>query len=243
MPGTAADVFELALDHVGEDYVLGARAPMANAKWRGPWDCAEFASWCLFQATGVLFGVKPRNDPVKADAFTGFWADQARDANAVVAVELAARTRGAFLVRLPAPGRIGHIVISDGKGGTCEAHSSATGVIQGKLAGRRWDMGVIVPRVPALSSPDLPPIEVTVQTLRVTSPMMAGPIVREVQRALTKANFATGRADGVYGPQTAHAVRLFQAARGLVADGEVGPATFKALGIKVPEFAKKTISL
>ena len=243
MPGTAADVFELALDHLHEDYVLGARAPMANAKWRGPWDCAEFASWCLFQATGVLFGVKPRHDPIAADAFTGFWADQAREAKAVVPVELAARTRGAFLVRLPAPGRIGHIVISDGKGGTCEAHSSARGVIQGTLAGRRWDIGVIVPGVPALSSPDLPPIEVAVQTLRVTSPMMAGPIIKEVQRALAKAKFPVGRPDGVYGPQTAHAVRLFQAARGLVADGEVGPATFKALGIKVPEFAKKTISL
>ena len=41
------------------------------------------------------------------------------------------------------------------------------------------------------------------------------------------------RADGIYGPQTAHAVQQFQNAKGLVADGEVGPATFKALKIQV----------
>ena len=105
MPGTATDVFDLAIKHLGEPYVLGARAPMGNSKWRGPWDCAEFASWCLFQGTGVLFGVMPRNNPVAADAFTGFWADQAREA----ARRRAHRNRGTYRRRLPGaqagPGR------------------------------------------------------------------------------------------------------------------------------------------
>ncbi|HEV7715517.1 MAG TPA: peptidoglycan-binding domain-containing protein, partial [Steroidobacteraceae bacterium] len=230
----------LAIKHVDEPYVLGARAPMANPKWKGPWDCAEFASWCLYQATGVLFGVMPRNNPVTADAFSGFWADQAREANAVVPIEVAARTVGAFVVRKPAVGKIGHIVISDGRGGTIEAHSSKRGVIRSTLAERRWDLGVIVPNVVAHSAPDLPPIEVTVRTLRVQTPLLAAPIVKEVQRALIKRGFAAGSVDGVYGPQTAHAVRLFQLDQDLVADGEVGPATFKALKIPVPEWAKKT---
>ena len=82
MAGSAVDVYELAIRHEREPYVLGARAPLTNAKWKGPWDCAEFASWCLYQATGVLFGVMPRHNAVSADAFTGFWADQARDADA-----------------------------------------------------------------------------------------------------------------------------------------------------------------
>jgi hypothetical protein len=243
VPGTATDVFKLAIKHAGEPYLLGARAPMSNPQWKGPWDCAEFASWCLFQGTGVLFGVMPRNNPVTADAFTGFWADQARDAGAIVPIDVAARTVGAFLVRKPDGAKIGHIVISDGQGGTIEAHSSKFGVIRSTLANRRWDMGIIIPGVVAHASPDLPPIEVAVNTLRVQTPLISADIVKDVQRALTKLGFSTGRVDGVYGPQTAHAVRLFQVEKELVADGEVGPATFKALKIPVPAFAKKTVQL
>jgi hypothetical protein len=38
-------------------------------------------------------------------------------------------------------------------------------------------------------------------------------------------------ADGVYGPRTRHAVRLFQRAHGLQVDGIVGPQTLAALGL------------
>ena len=51
-----------------------------------------------------------------------------------------------------------------------------------------------------------------------------GAHVRTLQRLLHVA------ADGVFGPQTARAVKRFQRAHGLVADGVVGPATWAALG-------------
>lgn len=229
---TGTDIVALGKKHLGESYILGARAPMANAKWKGPWDCAEFASWCLFQASGVLFGTEPTDDPIRADAFTGFWVDQARAADAAIAVDEAAAIAGAFVVRQPVPGRIGHIVISDGNGGTVEAHSKNTGVITSTLSGRRWDIGVLPPGVTYFRGPD--PVIVAPPPpgiIRVTSPLTRGKIVEKIQKELTKRGFAVGRADGVYGPQTASAVIAFQASKGLVADGEVGPATRKALGI------------
>ena len=229
---TGADVVALARKHLEESYKLGARAPMANSKWKGPWDCAEFASWCLFQASGVLFGTKPTDDPVRADAYTGYWFEQARAANAVIDVDDAAAIVGAFVVRQPVPAKIGHIVISDGIGGTVEANSTKTGVITSTLSGRRWDIGVLVPGVTYFRGPDpviVAPPPATI--LRVTSPLTRGKIVEKIQKELAKRGFASGQADGVYGPQTASAVIAFQAAKGLVADGEVGPATRKALGM------------
>lgn len=55
--------------------------------------------------------------------------------------------RGLAVLRGPGPSGIGHIVLSDGMAGTVEAHSSADGVIQSKLAGRRWDMGILIPEI------------------------------------------------------------------------------------------------
>lgn len=226
---TGDAILRTAVEHVGESYILGARAPMANANWTGPWDCAEFVSWCVFRTTGILYGTEPRTDPVLADAYTGFWSAQSRADNALVSIEVAVGIAGAILLRVPAPQAIGHIAFSDGAGGTVEAFNKKHGVIRSKATGRRWDTGVLVPRVSYFQSEkpvDFSPPELV---LRVTQPLMRGPLVRKVQRALNAAGFFPGKADGVYGPQTAHAVRAFQSTRDLVTDGEVGPATLKAL--------------
>ncbi len=69
----------------------------------------------------------------------------------------------------------------------------------------------------------------TRRTLRVMTPYMRGPDVLTVQEHLNAAGFGPVSEDSVYGPNTANAVRRFQADRGLVADGVVGTQTWGAL--------------
>ena len=63
-------------------------------------------------------------------------------------------------------------------------------------------------------------------TLRLGS---RGSAVVDLQRRLAAAGFSAGAADGIFGSRTDAAVRLFQRARGLKADGVVGPLTWGAL--------------
>jgi peptidoglycan hydrolase-like protein with peptidoglycan-binding domain len=51
-----------------------------------------------------------------------------------------------------------------------------------------------------------------------------------LQRALARLGFASGKADGVYGPATTSALKRFQQSAGLKADGILGPVTLRALG-------------
>lgn len=53
--------------------------------------------------------------------------------------------------------------------------------------------------------------------------------ISEVQFLLSRAGFDTFGIDGMIGPNTTKAVRAYQVARGLVADGYVGPALLDAL--------------
>jgi len=59
-----------------------------------------------------------------------------------------------------------------------------------------------------------------------------GPGVRDLQRRLNAAGYGSLDTDGVFGNATLTAVRLFQAADGLVVDGVVGPNTIAALGAR-----------
>jgi hypothetical protein len=233
------DLIELARRHVGEKYV-NVRVPKNNGRWRGPWDCAEFVSWCVFQSMNVLYGcLDDQADPATADAYTGAWERDAKTKGEMVAIGLAASIEGAIVLRYPPiPGAMGHIALCDGRGGTIEAHSSTRGVVRDKVSGRRWDTGILVPGIQydrnVLPTSVAPPPTVI---YRLVTPRMSGPTVRGIQERLRALGVDPGPVDGEFGPMTYAAVVAFQHLQHLVPDGEVGPSTAGALGITLPSAA------
>jgi hypothetical protein len=230
---TGSSLLTIAAKHIGEKYRLGVIAPKNNPDWKGPWDCAEFCSWVVYRATGKLYGCSTNSDPALADAYTGFWA---RDANTVgnkIEVAKAFITPGAVLLRVPAPNLIGHIVFSDGEGGTIEAHSTRRGVIRSTVQERRWDMGILLPWVQYTEHGVIMPVKPVV-VYRLMDPHMKGEGVKAIQRALRDAGYAPGKIDGDFGPKTTAAAYAFQITKGLTPDGEVGPKTARALKLEWP---------
>lgn len=65
--------------------------------------------------------------------------------------------------------------------------------------------------------------------MRVLKRGARGDDVRRLQQLLQGAGFDPGGVDGAFGPRTDQAVRAFQAAQGLQADGVVGTITWSAL--------------
>lgn len=65
--------------------------------------------------------------------------------------------------------------------------------------------------------------------LTLTDPVLSGDDVGYVQRYIGAAR--CGPADGDYGPRTRDGVRWYQQMRGITADGDVGPITWRHMGV------------
>ncbi|WP_294196405.1 peptidoglycan-binding protein [uncultured Sphingomonas sp.] len=226
------DLVRLALRHQGEKYVLGARVHLANPDWTGPWDCAEFVSWCVFHAYKTLMAVRPPNAQ-RGESYSGWWYEDAVAQDLLLPVKQAIATPGAILIRKPGAFgmKVGHVAIACGDGTTIEARSARDGVLVVKdAAARPWSTGAFVPGV-AYGMNDALPVVLAVPTdlLQLANPYRRGEDVAQVQTALKAAGVHPGAVDGIYGPATADAVAAFQALRGLVVDGVVGAETREAL--------------
>jgi murein L,D-transpeptidase YcbB/YkuD len=225
-------MLDLASTRVGEDYV-NVQVPKDDANWHGPWDCAEFMSWLVYQLSGRLYGCIDDNDPpASADAYTGAWKRDSATLGRRISWEDAAATEGAILLRYPPqPGTMGHIAVSDGNGGTVEARGRAYGVCRASADGRDWDTGVLLPGFtygpPRAGLAVSPPSRLYAIGRRG----MDANVVREIQTALVGAGADPGPVDGIFGPRTGSAVAAFQALKGLVVDGKVGEETARALGV------------
>ena len=228
---TGINIIELALPHIGEEYILGSLVPKNDENYKGAWDCAEFCSWLVYQGSGMLYGcVKNSGNPATADAYTGYYKRDADTIGKTIPVDLAAKTPGAFILRYSGSGVTGHIVASDGSGGTVEAHSHKDGVIKSVVTGRRWDIGILIPWIDYdLSKPDIPVVAPAGIIYRWTTPLMKGKKIMQIQAALKIGT------DGIFGSKTFYAVKQFQNKSGLVPDGEVGNKTLVALGLSTSE--------
>ncbi|NHN38007.1 lytic murein transglycosylase [Pseudomaricurvus alcaniphilus] len=67
-----------------------------------------------------------------------------------------------------------------------------------------------------------------------TQPRLSILQVQELQEKLNQLGFEAGTADGILGPGTRQAIRDFQKAHNMVADGYPGETVFKALNISLP---------
>jgi hypothetical protein len=232
-PKTGAGLLRRAREHIGEEYV-NVLVPKNDKNWKGPWDCAEFVSWLVFQEAGLLYGcIDDDTDPAKADAYTGAWQRDVEKRGNSVSVDEAASTVGGIVLRYPpGPGEMGHIAICDGEGGTVEAKGRRYGVVADTVHGRTWHTGVLIP---GITYSDGTPVKVDPAEI-VYEPGASGmkrEIIFNIQRALVARGFDPGEIDGDYGPNTQAAVADFQRAVGLTVDGAVGPETAEALSISL----------
>lgn len=228
---------ERAKRHIGEKYILGSRAPKDDPNWRGPWDCAEFISWLVYQEAGVLYGCdNNKGEPHKADAYTGYWKRDAENSGIRVSPEKAKGTVGGILLRYPPVAKkgVGHIVLSDGRGGTIEAMGSRYGVKAGKVDGRgTWQAGILLPEITYDGSDESMEVSGPSHLFALNAPNMSSSAVKGIQEALKAKGFDPGEIDGEFGQKMLEAVVAFQEAQGLVVDGEVGEETAELLGINL----------
>jgi Putative peptidoglycan binding domain len=239
------DVIDIGSVKIGQRYILGARAPLDNPNWRGPWDCAEFTSWCAYQAYGLIFGAGRVTKPGRADPYSGFWYDDAMKFGHVLTWQEALKIPGAVLIRRPRKGKIGHVAFAMGDGdSTLEARGAAYGVgIFKGAAGRSWTIGCLLPGVDYSGITSLPtgpkpkPAPLPLGFLWLREPNMMGPQIVALQRALDRNGIDPGPFDGEFGPMTDAAVITFQVLRGIEVDGVVGPVTAGALGLGFPVVA------
>lgn len=236
------DVLDIGATRIGQKYVLGAMVPLDNPSWKGPWDCAEFTSWCAYQAYGMIFGAGGAKRPAKAEPYSGHWFADAKKHGRVIKWKDALNIPGAALIRAPAASKIGHVAFAMGDNDrTLEARGAAYGVgIFGKAHTRSWSIGCLLPGVdydgkePASGGLEFKPEPLPDGFLWLRIPNFKGTHIVALQKALLAKGINPGPVDGELGPMSNAAIVSFQIMNGLEVDGVVGPYTAAALGLSFP---------
>ena len=129
-------------------------------------------------------------------------------------------------------GKRGHIGLYIGDGWVIEASGTINGVIKSKITISKWEewgelKGIDYGTAPADVIID-PEEHMTYGTIRKGD---KGPVVRFAQELLIKKGYSLPKygADGDFGNETLNAVKAFQKANGLTADGVIGTKTWEKL--------------
>lgn len=245
MSGSGVDILEVGRGKVGQKYVLGANVPLNNAAWTGPWDCAEFASWCAYQAYGLVFGAGRPARIGDAEPYSGHWHAEAGKYGTVIGWREALKIPGAVLIRKPATGLIGHVALSLGDGDrTLEARSAKQGVgIFPGAALRAWTLGCLLPGVeygddatpaPTPAAAGGPQAAFPKGYLWLKTPSFRGADIVALQKALKAKGISPGPIDGDFGSMVRSAVISWQVKSRLEVDGVVGRNTAESLGLTFP---------
>ena len=90
----------------------------------------------------------------------------------------------------------------------------------------------VVTTPPATPTPTTPPVTPTPTPKSLQRGFTGSEAVRLVQKRLKELGYYSGSADGDFGPKTEEAVKEFQKANGLTADGKVGEKTLAKMNAK-----------
>ncbi|HXH97814.1 MAG TPA: peptidoglycan-binding domain-containing protein [Gaiellaceae bacterium] len=209
----ASDFVALCLRQRGDRYEFGAETSFDDPD-PDTFDCSELVEWALHRI-GVRFP-------------DGSWAQQ--DASTLIPIEKAIGVQGALLFRHR--GKEGHVAVSLGNRSTIEARGRAYGVNVFDATGRDWTAAGLVPGL-TYGAPGAGPVRDAQQAppwpgrLIMQPPEMRGRDVRMWQQRMRVRGWKI-KATGVYDGKSATVCRRFQREKGLVADGVVGPDTWRA---------------
>lgn len=166
--------------------------------------------------------------------------DACRRAGTMISVAEGIKTAGALLFRIDEGPSNDHVAVSLGNGSTMEAHSKATGCgVFSATQGRRWTHSARLPGLvygapappPPAASPnvDWAALAAAVTFCKAKSILRRGDVNDCVKFAQVGINRISGRGlvvDGQFGPATEDAVRDLQRWCRLSVDGVIGPKTW-----------------
>lgn len=212
----------------------GKKNLCAGCKWDGKqaYDCAQLTRYSCKAAGQEL--VSGANSQWKKTAW-----DQKGEIGSLPDVP------GVILYHVNSSGTMTHTGVYIGGGYAVEARAAKYGVVKTAVKDRSWTHWAALPGVlsgEVVQSPALPQDApesgketqtdkadsgvITMNTLRNGS---KGTQVKVLQWLLDESGFDPGKADGIFGQKTLAAVKAFQKAKGLTADGICGKNTWQKI--------------